>query len=344
MAFDIFNKSLFNEDSYKAAIKGKNNTNGYSVISIIPNSNRLGGGLDPIVVGVMQNALKFGVIANWEDQGKLSDMTADIEALSMVFRTAESTVGLVSKVGNVGGASDIGAVYQSKKLYRKSGYLTINPQLKIVDWNGDGMPIISSLLLAYYCLPSNTAGLEKQNAAAEQFKQGFAEILTTSTGMVKDFGNALTEKLGQFIKPTVESVKKAGEEAGETDSTGGNFLEGGSKVITGLAAGGVQTFKTASAALDAAAKNAMDGAEDMFQLKASPVPVNVEIGTYFYKEDMVIDGVEFEFSKEMTKNGPLFVDINIQLSSRYILKDIDSVGFKLPNDTSRVFLNTTGIK
>jgi len=56
---------------------------------------------------------------------------------------------------------------------------------------------------------------------------------------------------------------------------------------------------------------------------------------------MIIKGVDFEFSKEMTEAGPLFVKVNLDLSTRRILTDLSSVGLHGAQKKSR-YLSVQG--
>jgi hypothetical protein len=96
------------------------------------------------------------------------------------------------------------------------------------------------------------------------------------------------------------------------------------------------TIDTAGEILKNGADTVLEEADDMITLRSAPSPVNVSIGNYFYKEDMVITRASFNFSKECTKAGPLYVEISLDLTSRYILKDIKSVGFVSNKNPSRV--------
>jgi hypothetical protein len=86
-----------------------------------------------------------------------------------------------------------------------------------------------------------------------------------------------------------------------------------------------------------------DGSDDLFTLRASPQPVQVEIGSFFQHLDMVITQISFSFSKEMTRNGPLYLDATISLSSRFIINDISKAGF-MDSTTPRVSIGTAGLQ
>ena len=70
--------------------------------------------------------------------------------------------------------------------------------------------------------------------------------------------------------------------------------------------------------------------------------VSVTIGQFFYNPSMVITGVNFQFSKQMTKAGPLFVNATIDLSTRKILTDLEDVGLILPSGAHKRYKETGG--
>jgi len=53
----------------------------------------------------------------------------------------------------------------------------------------------------------------------------------------------------------------------------------------------------------------------------------VTIGQYFKNEDMIIEDLSVEFSKEMTSTGPLYADIKLKLSSAEMLTE-GNLGFR----------------
>lgn len=67
-------------------------------------------------------------------------------------------------------------------------------------------------------------------------------------------------------------------------------------------------------------------ATDYNTLRSAPPPVDVQIGKIFSHQDMVITDVSVVFSKECTEAGPIYADVTLQLASRKIIEDINSVG------------------
>jgi hypothetical protein len=122
------------------------------------------------------------------------------------------------------------------------------------------------------------------------------------------------------------AIKKMMDEAKDIGEPFVKFLkdvtEGVRKSPTGQAT--IETLKAYRKIAEAQA----DGMDDLFTLRASPSPVILTIGEYFQHDDMVIENVQFNFSKEVTAQGPLFLDAEIQLSSRFIINDISKLGLK----------------
>jgi len=316
-----FDKSVFNLDSYGSAL-GKGNENGYAVVRIIPNSSRLMGDRDPSIKGVYDDSsggLNFNIEANWSSIGQLGG----VSILPSQFGIAEKIYGSINKYGSIGGLSNMGAALSSQLIYQKSGYLTIKVPMMIVDWNGNGQPIMSSLLLARYCLPHEIAGGD--------------ELKITE------------EKLGEMYNEVKEWLRKKGKDNSD-DKVFQILAKGALKGIEGFEEGVEFVRRQTEEVVDKnpvlkesvkTAKENIGRFEDVYTLRASPTSVTVEIGQYFSNNDMVIKGVDFEFSKEMTKKGPLFVKVNLSLSTRSILTGLDSIGLHEAQKESR-YLSVKG--
>jgi hypothetical protein len=305
MEFNVFNKSLFKKDAFMEAI-GDSKNNGYSVIRITPQDARAGSGeKDPAIIGVIKNNISFSIESNWTDLGNIG---------STIFPSGSSTVkNFMDKgnsVANVLGFSDLTASFASKLIYQQSGRLSISPQMRIVDWNGTGQPIFSSLLLAAYCLPRTyfSPSSEETKKTMEWLTEEGKRIYNEMKAKQSDTGQKMIGAIENTAEAIAEGVEEGIKLVGSfVDKTMG---DGYSKRL-----------------LD----ESVDGLDDLFSLRSSPSPVTIEVGKYFKRTDMVIENVNFEFSKEVTENGPLYVDIDITLKSRKILTDLEQVGLKSPN-------------
>jgi len=304
-----FNKSVFTKESYKSAVNGDNNTNGYAVIKITPDARQgFADEADAEIKGVVKNNFEFDIEASWSDMAGVGS--------SLLPSGMDGVTGLLEKaqsIGNIAGFASMGSSFASKKIYQKSGYLTIKPEMRIVDWEGTGQPVISSLLLANYCLPREYAN------AAPVIKSVLGSVAQSFINELKEF----------------DAAKKANDEEQEgkhggvrgkvqtTVSEGYDFIKKSIKKSSDYT---VDIFKNAG--LQFNTNDINKDFDDLMALRSSPTPVKVEIGQYFSKNDMIIESISFQFSKEMTKNGPLYVDIVMGMSSRKILTGLNDIGLR----------------
>lgn len=303
----MLDKSVFSKKTFAAAV-GSEGSPGYAVVRITPNSDRLGltigkkthGGKqhDPAIKGVFnfeKGTFSFGVEANWGTLGEIG---------GAILPTASTSVkGIYEKLNagtNLAGGAEMGAGLASQLIYQKSGYLEIKIPMMIVDWDGTGQPILSSLLLSRYCLPSYILNGKKE------LKEGIQKI--------KD--QISKSEVGEKITEAVEAAEKA------------------AKAAEDWAADNIPIEKSVS--------NNIGDLDDAYTLRASPSDVTVEIGQFFKNPKMVITSVNFEFSKEMTRFGPLYVEVDITLKSRRILTSVQDIGLKLPNGGKTSRYKTTG--
>jgi hypothetical protein len=308
MANDNWDKlSLFNERSWIDATVasrtiGSNSVYkaaGHSVIRISPNFYYYNKNRNKLatVFGVTKKNVEFGISSQWDARGHAKLFSGFIDGASSISEMAES--------------GELGALYSSKKLWKKSGYLDISPEFRIVDWGGNGQPIRSALNIIKYCLPGiRDNDLGKSISDAKQWiTQHQAEIVALTKETAHNVVNGTANLAEKIVdNPTASSII----------DTSKNFANG----IIDEATDKAFTFSD----------NIFDDLHDYFTLKDAPPPVMIQIGQYFYHPDMVIDDVNFEFSKEVTRYGPMFVDIRIKASSRKIMNGIEDTGLLFPTD------------
>lgn len=308
----MLDKSVFNKGSYAAAI-GAGDKNGYAVVKISPNTKRLSSNpndtsVDVPIVGVIadENGLEYSIESNWTELGGIAQsvLPNSISKYSDAYKQ-------VNNVANIAGAANMGAAYASKKIYQQSGFLTLKLQLMVVDWQGQGTPVLSSQLLSYYMLPRKIGDLgDVVDAALEKMKE------TVKTLQAK--GKFISAAEATMLEGTIKAIEGIGSIPGAIDG----YLE---KNLDGLA---LSVYNTAK-------ENALKNKEDLYTLRSSPVPVSVEIGQFFKNTDMVITNCKFEFSKEMTRMGPLYVKMDLDLTSRMILTSMDDIGLISLNKEAR---------
>lgn len=302
-----FNKSVFNGSSYRAAI-GDNKTNadgslskpGYAVVRISPKYARTGRTeKDLSIIGVFNTAegdYSFNIKSNWTEMGGVVQSTFPGAGQKLIERYQQVAAG-----ASLLGATAQANVFASKKIYQKSDYMTLKVPMMVVDWEGIGQPLMSTMLLAYYCLPDGN--------------------------ITKEIGN----KIEQFIDDQIEKMRSS-ENIGEKII--GNVAGATKKFSEGAIIEGKQHIREFADKHGGqyALGNLTEDLDTIATLRSSPVPVIVEIGNFFKHQDMVIEDLSYTFSKEMTRQGPLFVKINLELSTRKILSDIEDVGLTIPVD------------
>lgn len=345
-------RTVFDKQSYAAAVNATdgNGPNGYAVIKITPRERTMSKITDLAVVGIIQTGLSFSVDAIWSEFGSLSELAPDVPIIKDILGFADTATGFLNTGAARAGIAEIGSVYKSKKFYRKSGDIRISPVLKIVDWNGNGQPLLCSKIIAALLLPGKI-DKEKLLADINSVAGSISSVAQKGFNALKKgmdaVSNATPEQLTNLAKPVINDVTEGVQAAGgavagaaakvaanvddATDKLGSNLKTAGSDIMGGAADIAVATGKTL-----------WEGADDLVTLRSSPTPVIVEIGSYFLHNDMVITNATFNFSKECTKNGPLYVDITLDLSSRTILSTIDDVGFRFAEGFDESNVSFTG--
>lgn len=326
------NKSLFDETSYAKAVGGipsqDGDPNGYAVINITPSSKFDTEDIEtPTVIGVIQNELSFSVDANWEPIGGVGGIIPNIGLLSKIGDfggSIDNTIGEVNKLGRAAGFADIGASFASRKTYKSSGYIDISPEIMIVDWDDEGQPVKSALLLCLFCLPKNVLNEEFLKKVGQNVGENVNSVINY---IESKFGlNNITEG----VKKLENTLKKGFAEASSDLSLRDK----------------INALKELVANIDN--QNITEDISDLISLQKAPVPVEVRIGNYYHQRDMIIERIDFEFSKEVTVNGPLFVKAKLKMSSRKLARNLEGIGLKDNKYNSRVSLvsnvsNITGV-
>lgn len=295
--------------------------NGHSIIRIQPNYalySRSRGDLIPIV-GVMQFDLELTVKAEWE-------------ALGFPFPFLENVVNSVSKASMWGNSGSIGEVYRSKKIWKKSGYLEISPKFRVIDWNGDGLPIRAAIMAQRYALPyprPNELSDEAKAVENSIKKNGLTGGLETILGRMKDSSS----EVKTVIDIASDAVEKGKEIGKDIISSIGDLDMLKNKAQT---AANSNLGKDISDTARDIYLNATEDLHDLFTLYDSPPPVKLQIGQFFYHPDMIIESVNVQFSDEKTECGPVYVDITLTMSSRKIMQGYADTGLVEYANRSRI--------
>lgn len=300
MAFNYYgpNKSVFGKETYRKAI-GTDETNGYAVLKIEPRGNKFTKRPDPGVKGVIRDNLEMQLTPTWTTMGGQGGIVPSIMSLAKLPNWYGGASTLIQGGANAAGFSQIGAVFSSKKVYQQSGYLTITPSMRIVNWYDDALnsPMVNAFILLNYCVPGD---------AINGFKELKDFLKQKTPGALKIF-NAIADG----IKEGVEGVVNAADSL---------IPDGAADEVAALGQG-----------LGNLGREVFDGVDDLQVLRKSPTPVRVTIGQYFQHDDMIVESVRLKFSKEQTENGPLYLDAYLTLSTRRVVYDIEYSGLQHAN-------------
>jgi hypothetical protein len=192
---------------------------------------------------------------------------------------------MITGVSNIANVANTGI--STRKIYTNSGYLELDLKFRVVDWKGQGDPIYSAFALASMCLPKNL-----KNYTAKQAATAVADI---TIGAISN-GIALIPKGNDLANSGATDLKNLSSWAVGAISMP---LEGIQKIIPQLAAVG-NVFS-----------------DPQFLVMASaPSTITVQIGNYFKHNDMIVNSVKCDFSKQATSTGPLYADFDMSISSR----------------------------
>ncbi len=319
-ALELLKFSVFNDRSIKNAVFGKTEAGnqyvtdpqGYAVITLMP-SKGTNNRHDPKVVGVIQNEIGYTINAEWTALGGAGGIIPQIAGLGGLGSTVDNFVGEINKPINALGYGNVGTAFTSRKVYRQSGYLTINPEIMVVDWSGKAEPLKAAVVLASLCIPSG---------------DGVEDLIKYLTDKFPDKAKLVKNALDK-LQEGVVNVKKTAGGGSSNDTTGPTSNKSESQQSNkNSAAGRAINF----------GGDVFEDVSDYLSLRKSPNPVEVRIGNYFYHKDMVLESVQISFSKEMTTKGPLYAKFNLSLSSRKIINGIDQIGISSPDKGTRVIL------
>lgn len=299
--------SMFNKNvlNQKSYKKMLDDGNGAYKIIISPKTLRKSGTTDTEIKGILTEEVSLDFKADYQTFG-FGGLLSNSQWLETAYKWLMMPLRYQGR-----NLDNVGIV--TKKFYVKSGYLNLNPSFRIVDWYGDNMPLKAAKALISYCLPQKEKNLE-------DVKENLIQVEKDLTSKLK-YGKIIDEGL----------------------KIGGEFLEGASEI-------GTQTIDSMSnqvlpnTNMGSTGKQAIsEGFKNGFWLTSSPTPISLTIGNWFYHENMVIEDVNVKFSKEMTKFGPLYVDVSLAISS-VDATSIDEEGFQF-HGQKRVYTNLdTGIK
>ena len=237
--------------------------------------------------GLLTENLSINTDATWD--------TIDL----MAGLTTNPFLGTLYKYGTmIGGLSGIANVantgISTRKIYTKSGYLELDIRFRVVDWQGIGSPVESAFLLTSMCLPKNL--------------KNFTAVGTVEA--VADIGVTQINKVISFITKTLGSSQEDINAMTEAVKGGANSLK---SLISTLSK--THPIEGLEKLIPTPITNVLNDPQFLV-IAAAPSTITVQIGNYFKHNDMIVEGIKCEFSRQATSAGPLFADFNMRVSSR----------------------------
>jgi len=233
--------------------------------------------LDRTITGILISNFDYSLTSEW----------------SQLATPFDSGLGqILGGVGTAAGGGELGSVFKSKKFWKKSGYVDIQPQIRVIDVHGDGLPLHVVRYLMMWATAVSTVEDELIKKGIDALKKGADKVIDVIENLIASNDN---EGLKTFL-----STLKKGEESLE-NSTGGKIIK-------------------------RATTNAYKDYSDLYTMRNTPPTLIVEIGQIFKHEDMILNQVEVSFSNERGNAGPLYADITLHLSSRKIIGTIKDIG------------------
>lgn len=220
-----------------------------------------------VVKGLLQEPIEYSVEANYNT----------IFSLDSIFGSLDNVATLTT------GTSLLKTGIFTKRFWKGGGYLRISPKIRVVDTEGAGVSLRSSIILLNSCLPT------------AKFDGAQLE------GLLKTFFPEDPD--GKDIARGVLSVGAGALAGAATGSIQAGIITGvGVNVLT--KEGGIASFAQGLAA-------------------NQPKPVFVQIGNYFSKEFVVENcNVKLSQELVETKEGkvvPLYADIDLTLGTQEIV-------------------------
>jgi len=260
--------------------------------------------------GVVQNAFTYTLTSNWT-----STMADRMKIISFGAQ------------GELAGIGELGAKYRSRKYWTNNGPITISPSVRVVDWDGSGVSILSALILASYATSIRTSDImseDMKNLLTKLYEEGKKFLIDKATDLVDGASESDAGKKSKTMFDTV--LKEVIDAMGVDKETLNSFISEGKSLLDFIGT--------------VASRNAeeyMDLFTDLFTIRESPPVLSVKWGKVFSHPDMILTNVTMTFSKEQTASGPLYVDFDLTLESRHIVSSLGDTGLhSFLSDAKRV--------
>lgn len=197
--------------------------------------------------------------------------------------TTDGFMADAQKFGGFNGLGIFNTGFWSQLYFKNGGYIVLNPEFRIVDWGeseaSTSPTVYAAMVLTSCCIPKGGPGSTLRGL----------EGMTSLDGALKRF-------------------KQMGKDA---LFNGLAFAQGGADFISDA----VDAAVSVSPERQQQARKTVGKVDLSAFLSRSPSTVSVEVGSLFRNNEMIVEAVDCKFSKEMTRRGPLYVDVKLELKT-----------------------------
>jgi len=298
--FSILDTSMFSESIYDDVVDGDNAAYRIEI------SDYLGHKMN----GILKGGININMSPEWSDLS-LGNVVNNFAAL-------EKVVNFVNFPLAVQGVSYDNAGFMTEKFFSKGGYLEIEPTFDVVNWRGDGAPIVTALFLLNYCVPN----ISKDYNFGDMYD------------MLKSLGSKVLDKIDDLTGGTLEKITGVTKDAaGATGASLSNLVSRSPQEFVNLLEGAGSFFSEVGR--DAMGGMNAIGEKELVKTQA-PSPVNVKVSNYFNMSNMIITNFGVEFSDKITETGPMKAEFKLTLSSK-TMPTLGTMGLKV-NKKNRVIV------
>jgi len=261
------------------------------------------------ITALMMNNISYNLSANWS--------VSNNQVSSMVQGVASGMLGAVAQFGGV----ELGSAgYTTRKIYKGGTDMSLGINIRLFD-STSNFTARSSDNSAETIDPNLTVmdGVKWINSIMLPLNK-----ISLNLEMIDNFTSLQVEGK-ETDKEKTESAKK--QEAAKK-----KIVEQRDNLSNAL--GGDEMLDTIDTITEHFS-NELKSAE--FNLTSTPPPVSILIGKWLYIDRAVITDASFNFSTEMTANGPLYCDVTLQVSTQENLMLLSDEG-KETTDINRLKL------
>lgn len=146
---NTFKNSIYDKTSYNKALDPKKLGQYGITFNVNPNGGTNDADKPVAITGILNKAISWGVKAEWEQKNLLGALNA-LVPVGGLLADLDTAFDLYSEYA---GRSIENSGLFTRKFYKSSGDLTLNPSFRVFDFKNEGLPISAGLIFTSLCLP-----------------------------------------------------------------------------------------------------------------------------------------------------------------------------------------------